>query len=87
MPQVREAVLLNSLKRLMVAVPQYESSINQWSGGQAQPPPGGQQGQQGLSDVSAALGYEDFAPQVGAQFAQVRRALHVWPAVVLTTRC
>ena len=37
---VREAVLLNSLKRLMVAVPSYEGCINRWSGGPAAAPPG-----------------------------------------------
>lgn len=62
---VREAVLLNSLKRLMVAVPIYEASINRWSGGHSVPPgPSG--------DMAPELsGYEDIAPCVGAQFAQV----------------
>lgn len=64
---VREAVLLNSLKRLMVAAPIYESTINKWSGGHAAPPPGPPQ-----SDVASEMsGYEDIAPHVGAQFAQV----------------
>lgn len=62
---VREAVLLNSLKRLMVAVPIYEASINRWSGGHAAPPGP-------ISDMSPEFsGYEDVAPCVGAQFAQV----------------
>lgn len=62
---VREAVLLNSFKRLMVAVPIYESSINRWSGGHAMPP--------GSAAEMAPeySGYQDIAPIVGAQFAQV----------------
>jgi hypothetical protein len=61
---VREAVLLNSLKRLMVAAPIYEATINKWTGGSAAPP-------NGAAD-SLKLGYDDVAPVVGAQFAQVR---------------
>jgi hypothetical protein len=68
--QVREAVLLNTLKRLMVAVPQYEGRINKWSGGYAQPPLGARH----ASDITTELGYEDVAPNVGAQFAQVSAA-------------
>jgi hypothetical protein len=62
---VREAVLLNSLKRLMVAAPIYEATINKWTGGNAAPP-------HGAAD-SLRLGYDDVAPIVGAQFAQVRK--------------
>lgn len=64
---VREAVLLNSLKRLMVAVPIYEAAINKWTGGAAAPPPGAPQG-----GLRAEFSCEDVAPHVGAQFAQVR---------------
>lgn len=60
---VREAVLLNSLKRLMVAAPTYEATINKWTGGDAAPP-------NGAADCFK-LGYDDVAPMVGAQFAQV----------------
>jgi hypothetical protein len=60
---VREAVLLNSLKRLMVAAPIYEATINKWTGGDAAPP-------NGAADCFK-LGYDDVAPMVGAQFAQV----------------
>lgn len=63
---VREAVLLNSLKRLMVAVPNYEATINSWSGGNSVAPPGPPQ-----PPAQADPGYEDVAPHVGAQFAQV----------------
>jgi hypothetical protein len=62
---VREAVLLNSMKRLMVAAPIYESTINKWSGGSSMPPGSHQH------DVGSEFGYEDVAPHVGAQFAQV----------------
>lgn len=60
---VREAVLLNSLKRLMVAAPIYEATINKWTGGTAPP---------SAAADSIKLGYDDVAPMVGAQFAQVR---------------
>lgn len=60
---VREAVLLNSLKRLMVAAPIYEATLNKWTGGSAAPP-------QGAAE-SMKLGGDDVAPMVGAQFAQV----------------
>lgn len=60
---VREAVLLNSLKRLMVAAPIYEATLNKWTGGNAAPP-------QGAAE-SMKLGGDDVAPVVGAQFAQV----------------
>jgi len=85
---VREAVLLNSLKRLMVAVPSYESSINRWSGGPAMPPPGPpgsptrgpqqqQQQQQGMNrgGFDPYCYSDDVAPHVGAQFAQVVKEL------------
>lgn len=64
---VREAVLLNSLKRLMVAAPIYEATINKWTGGSAASP-------NGAAD-SIRLGYDDVAPVVGAQFAQVRHRM------------
>jgi hypothetical protein len=65
---VREAVLLNSMKRLMVAAPIYEATINKWSGGSSMPPH--------QHDVGSEFGYEDVAPHVGAQFAQV--SMEVW---------
>lgn len=77
---VREAVLLNSLKRLMVAVPSYEASINRWGGGASVPPPGPPQSptrqQQPQTPQSKGsfdpYSYsDDVAPHVGAQFAQV----------------
>lgn len=69
---VREAVLLNSMKRLMVAAPIYEATINKWSGGSSMPP-----GSHQHADVGSEFGYEDVAPHVGAQFAQVS----IWSCV------
>jgi hypothetical protein len=63
---VREAVLLNSLKRLMVAVPQHEHTILRWSGGPLHEHPG-----QHSQSAAPAPGYDDVAPHVGAQYAQV----------------
>ena len=78
---VREAVLLNSLKRLMVAVPNYEGTINKWGGGSAAPPPGPPQ-----TPGPIEPGYEDVAPHVGAQFAQVVKELRTeYTAAVTTT--
>jgi hypothetical protein len=61
-PQVREAVLLNSLKRLMVAVPNYETQLTKW---------GGTGGAGASAAVAATGGDDDVASFVGAQFAQV----------------
>jgi hypothetical protein len=88
---VREAVLLNSLKRLMVAVPSYEASINRWSGGPNMPPPGPPAsptrppgaapggprngGGNGGGGFDPYSYSDDIAPHVGAQFAQVVKEL------------
>eukprot|EP00775_Hariotina_reticulata_P004797 gene4797-5047_t len=80
---VREAVLLNTLKHLMVAVPQYEGRINKWSGGYAQPPLGARH----ASDITTELGYEDVAPNVGAQFAQMVKELRTEYSSALGSTC
>lgn len=78
---VREAVLLNSMKRLMVAVPNYEGQIRSWSGGAAMPPPGPPHPQ-----APTQPGYEDVAPNVGAQFAMVVKELRTeYAAAVAST--
>jgi hypothetical protein len=89
---VREAVLLNSLKRLMVAAPIYEASINKWSGGHAAPPGAGVGGRGPHGGSSAAagdeqLGYEDVAPSVGAQFAQVVKELRTEYSSAVASSC
>lgn len=63
---VREAVLLNSLKRLMVAAPIYEATISKWTGGSGAPPGSGSS-----TDAVKSMGHDDVALVVGAQFAQV----------------
>ncbi|KAF8071059.1 SPBC16D10.01c [Scenedesmus sp. PABB004] len=80
---VREAVLLNSLKRLMVAAPIYESTINKWSGG-ASAPPGRPHS---AADVCEYGGYDDVAPHVGAQFAQVVKELRTEYSSAVASTC
>lgn len=71
---VREAVLLNSLKRLMVAAPIYEATLNKWTGSSAAPP-------NAAADAMRMAGNDDVAPVVGAQFAQV--GIHCVTALML----
>ncbi|WIA31955.1 hypothetical protein OEZ86_002812 [Tetradesmus obliquus] len=79
---VREAVLLNSMKRLMVAAPIYEATINKWSGGSSMPP-----GSHQHADVGSEFGYEDVAPHVGAQFAQVVKELRTEYSSAVASTC
>eukprot|EP00879_Flechtneria_rotunda_P010355 GHRR01010828.1.p1 GENE.GHRR01010828.1~~GHRR01010828.1.p1 ORF type:complete len:675 (+),score=226.68 GHRR01010828.1:2579-4603(+) len=81
---VREAVLLNSLKRLMVAAPMYEATISKWGGGSSVPPPGAQHGP---PSVTTEPGYEDVAPHVGAQFAQVVKELRTEYSSAVASTC
>jgi hypothetical protein len=79
---VREAVLLNSLKGLMLAVPNYEATILGWSGGSSAPPPGPPQ----TPLPRDAHMMDDVAPHLGAQFAQVVKELRTeYSAAVATT--
>eukprot|EP00198_Chlamydomonas_reinhardtii_P008734 XP_001698071.1 predicted protein [Chlamydomonas reinhardtii] len=67
---LKEAVLLNSLKVLMVMVPSIEDIISKWCGGQSCAPPGPPQPNAPDPDFD-----DDMAPHIGAQFAQVVKEL------------
>ncbi|GIL85489.1 hypothetical protein Vretimale_13414 [Volvox reticuliferus] len=67
---LKEAVLLNSLKVLMVMVPSIEDIISKWCGGSAVAPPGPPQ-----TDDRGVEYNDELAPHIGAQFAQVVKEL------------
>ncbi|EFJ52891.1 hypothetical protein VOLCADRAFT_102849 [Volvox carteri f. nagariensis] len=67
---LKEAVLLNSLKVLMVMVPSIEDIISKWCGGSAVAPPGPPQ-----TDNHGVEYNDELGPHIGAQFAQVVKEL------------
>ncbi|KAK9806759.1 hypothetical protein WJX72_001747 [[Myrmecia] bisecta] len=80
-----EAVLLNSLRRLLTVVPQTESLLSRWAGGPAGPP-----GTPPLGQASPATGHERQmeepaeGPHLGAQFAQLVKELRSEYAAAVT---
>ncbi|KAK9839863.1 hypothetical protein WJX81_007158 [Elliptochloris bilobata] len=75
-----EAVLLNSLRRLLAVVPQTEHTLNRWAGGPA--PPGGTSlpspaagGREAAGAGTEVLPGGGTGPQLGAQFAQLVKEL------------
>lgn len=88
--QPNEAVLLNSLRRLLTVVPQTEALLNSWCGGHQSPAQPGTPRTTGTAPASngprspGSLTYDGHGPHLGAQLAQLVKELRSEYAAAVT---